>query len=138
MARKTTGPHSYLVLKEKLALPCGSLVELRDGSYYEHSHFWYVEVGEVSFNPGDLAPLTKEECVLLDAIQYPVDDRYAVYSTPGKLAWGVGLKVGDAVMARLPGHQNGDNANGVVRSIGVHDHELFGQISLFGIEIMVS
>ena len=49
----------------------------------------------------DLAPLTDEQCLILDTIGSPAA-RYAVYSTPGKLEWGVGLKVGDTVLARLP------------------------------------
>ena len=133
MAQKSAASHSYLVLKEDLALPRGSLVEWRAGSYYEHSHLWYTDLEGVSFKPDDLHPLTEEECVLLDAIEYPVDDRYAAHNA---LAWGVGLKVGDIVMARLQRGGNTLHSNGVVRSIGVH--ELYGDRSLFGIEITVS
>jgi hypothetical protein len=55
----------------------------------------------VLVEPVEVAPLTKLECSILDAIESPAD-RYTAYVTPGKLAWGARLKVGDTVLARLP------------------------------------
>ena len=99
---------------------------------------------------GDLAGLTEEECVLLDAVGYDDGARYAVYSTPGKLQWGVGLQVGDTVLARLPeerrreerGSGRGSTQGGgeeyataIIRWKGeiIHNSGHY-----FGVEIMVS
>ena len=148
-------PHSYLVLKENLTLPQGSLVELKSGSYCAHTHLWaYVHLdplAPISFAPDELAPLSEEECVLLDAIGASdfesIEDaaRYKVYSAPGKLVWGVGLKIGDTVLARLPDRGQRDPstegvlATCVIRSIGVEE-KYFGsdERCLFGVEITVS
>lgn len=162
MAEMTPPPHSYLVLKDNLVFPKGSLVEFRSGSYYYHSHIWtYVlldPLDPISFEPHEVAPLTEEECVLLDAIGASSnleseDDaaRHTLYGTPGRLAWGVGLRVGDFVLARLPckrgcsaaeGGGSGEEryANAVIRSIGVEerDFEEGGERALFGVEITVS
>ena len=77
----------------------------------------------------DLAPLTEEECVILDAIPNEAT-RFAVYSTPGKLEWGVGLKVGDTVLARLPDSHGGkeEYTTAIIRWIGdpEYGHKQFG------------
>ena len=100
-------PHSYLLLKDTSPCPRGTLLQLRGDAYYQHSHRHHLILGGEPCHPGadEVAPLTEVECVLLDSVGYYVD-RYSVYSTPGRLAWGVGLKVGDTVLARLP-HRNG-------------------------------
>jgi hypothetical protein len=80
--------------------------------------------------------------MLLDAIPSN-DDCYAVYSTPGKLEWGAGLKVGDTVLAQLPdrsgqgssvGGQEGYSA-AIIRWIGEVNE---GDHHYFGVEIKVS
>jgi hypothetical protein len=95
-----------------------------------------------SIPDSDLAPLTEDECRILDAI--PTSDvRYAVYSTPGKLEWGVGLKVGDTVLAQLPDRSGRGSSGGgqeeystaIIRWIGVVDHDGSHR---FGVEIKVS
>ena len=140
-------PHSYLVLKENLIFPKGSLVEFKSGSYCYHSHIWiYPHLDELDFKHQEVAPLTEKECVLLDAIGVAAEDdatRFTIYSTPGKLAWGMGLRVGNPVLARLPekraaARENLEElyANAVVRSIGVEERNC--ERALFGVEITVS
>ena len=113
-----------------------------DGMFIGHSHLWYTEI--ISIRTEAAAPLSRSECVLLDAIAPGFRDdesRYTVYSTPGKLAWGVGLKVGDTVLARLPDDDDGGMAGhneyttAVIRAVGVD--EQLGRRTLFGVEIMV-
>ena len=80
-----------------------------------------------------MAPLTEEECKILDGIATP----YTVYSIPGLLAWGVRLEVGDTVLARLPDkswRQQDQYATSIIRWIGLIDG--FGYRC--GVEIMVS
>ena len=69
---------------------------------------------------------------------------YTVYSTPGLLTWGVGLKVGDTVLARLPdksgrghsaGAQQDQYATAIIRWIGRPTRLSKCQ---FGVEIVVS
>ena len=111
-----------------------------DGLYRGHTHLWYEGVTPVFSE--DLAPLSEEECVLLDSIgQDENTDHYVTYSTPGKLAWGVRLKVGDTVLARLPitkrsASQQNQYATATIRAIGVSDD--YDKRFLFGVEIMVS
>jgi hypothetical protein len=70
------------------------------------------------------------------------DDRYAVYSTLGKLEWGVGLKVGDAVLAQLPGRnecgssgrKHKEYSTAIIRWIGVVTDGRYH----YGVEIQVS
>ena len=129
-------PHSYLVLED---LPGeyrrGALVEWSGGGYGSHSH-WALKGHEeayysASIRDSDLAPLTEEECVILGAISIYAS-RYAVYSTPGKLEWGVGLKVGDTVLVRLLDSEVYVTA--IIRWIGEDE---YGD-HLFGVEIEVS
>jgi hypothetical protein len=88
-----------------------------------------------------LAPLTEDECRILDAIFFS-DDRYAVYSTPGKLEWGVGLKVGETVLAQLPGgnecgsfgRKHKEYSTAIIRWIGVVTDGRYH----YGVEIQVS
>ena len=99
----------------------------------------------LSYSADEVAPLTEEECVILDGIgEY--DDRYTVYHTPGRLAWGVGLKVGDTVLARLPdrnasgyessaGVQQNQYTTAIIRWTGLHDDSARHK---FGVEITVS
>ena len=93
-------PHSYILLRDTSR---GCLLELRrDGFYYFHSHRPILKSYSLRCSPHEVAALSKEECLILDGIHSEAD-RYTVYSTPGKLKWGCGLKVGDTVLARLPG-----------------------------------
>ena len=132
--------HSYLMLEATPPYSRGALVERdREGKYSGHSHLQYIATDSV-FSEA-VAPLTEKECMLLDAISFAADDdaaRYVVYRTPGKLAWGEGLKVGDTVLARvsLSAAEPQDQYRGaVVRSIGIEDE--FSRHSLFGVEITV-
>ena len=102
--------------------------------YYGHSHLWVRKLTPVSIDK--LAPLTSKECALLDAIgpASSDDERYALYSTPGRLAWGVRLKVGDTVLARLAG-EDVQYAKAIIRALGVEEKSV--RKTLFGVEIKV-
>ena len=122
------------MLEEALPYSRGALVRLtHNNKYYGHSHLWVREMTHVSIDK--LAPLTSKECALLDAIGPGSSDeeRYAVHSTPGRLAWGVGLKVGDTVLARLPGKE-ARYVKAIIKSLGVEENF---RRSLFGLEIQV-
>ena len=100
--------------------------------YHGHSDFIIHAIIQrpIRIADSDLAPLDEEQCVILDAINL-IDVRYTVYRTPGLLEWGVGLKVGDIVLAQLPG---GQYTTAIIRWIGMdrwNGHR-------FGVEIMVS
>ena len=150
MAATTTTAHSYLVLRDNgKYFPQGALATVEDGNECRpHSHFrFFPPFSPISIPSGDLAGLTEEECVLLD----DVNARYAVYSTPGKLQWGVGLQVGDTVLARLPedrrrkytvsghhgstqGREEEEYATAIIRWKGMTKWKRYR----FGVEIMVS
>jgi hypothetical protein len=107
-----------------------------------HTHFIFKLVPQPKSIPdSDLAPLTEDECRILDAIPTS-DDRYTVYSTPGKLEWGVGLKVGDTVLAQLPDRSGRGSSGGgqeeystaIIRWIGVVSDGWHH----YGVEIKVS
>ena len=127
-------PHSYLLLRANVNNR-GALMEegYSTGNFIDHSHLRGVSDTIICLSEREIASLTEEQCHLLDAIEEDAD-RYAVYSSPGKLVWGVGLKVGDAVLARLPGEEKYTAA--IIRAIGVDDK--CGQRYLFGVEITVS
>ena len=133
--------HSYIVLRHQSErFRRGALVELRsDRRYKIHSHMLTVTVPPTGIADSDLAPLDEEQCVILDCIGSD-DVRYTVYSTPGLLDWGVGLKVGDTVLAQLPnrsgrGSSGGDQyTTAIIRWIGVDDWDRHR----FGVEITVS
>ena len=96
---------SYLLLKDKHRLyPRGSIIKLKGKGIYESSSHFFppLFVPNCSLCQDDVAPLSREEGHLLGAILSPAT-RYTEYSTPGKLAWGVRLKIGDSVLARM-GH----------------------------------
>ena len=142
---EVSSTHSFLLLKDKPPYPKGSLVEWRGGSYWGHTHLWYVSLESVNFSADEVAPLTEDECVLLDAIGNHANadnDCYTVYNTPGKLAWGLGLRVGDEVFARLPRsflHVSSDGPQeclAVVRSV-TPVKDPYGERRLFGVEIKV-
>lgn len=149
MAEKSPPPHSYIVLKDKPSYPCGSLVKLRNASrYHKHSHqpvtLSFVLADPISLVSGEVAPLTEKECHLLDAT-LSENNCYTVYSTPGKLAWGVGLKVGDTVLAQIPNKNDCGSSGGgyqdqyttaVIRWAGMIDYRI-GERHMFGLEIMV-
>ena len=134
--------HSYIVLRDqKKSFRRGELVELgSDGRHNFHSHTSFKIICNVvcptRIADSDLAPLDEEQCVILDGIDSD-DVRYIAYSTPGLLGWGVGLKVGDTVLAQLPnrsgrGSSGGDHyTTAIIRWIGVDRHR-------FGVEITVS
>ncbi len=90
-----------------------------------------------------MAALTEEECRILDTVDDDAD-LYTVYSTPGKLAWGLGLKVGDTVLARLPpkgapsdGGQQDSYTTAIIRWCG-STHDSIENQYMFGVEITVS
>ena len=107
MAGRNSGSHYYILLRSTVLYARGSLLKLlSDGSYRHHTtrhtSSWFLNIFSVRFSADEVAALSKEECMVLDGIDSDAD-RYTVYSTPGKLKWGCGLKVGDTVLARLPG-----------------------------------
>ena len=110
-----------------------------NGRYSGHSHCRLCYMHPLSASSDEVAPLTEEECRVLDAIDSP-DDRYTVYSTPGKLAWGVGLKVGDTVLARLPPQVISREVQQDIYTAAII--RLHGNVGfngyLFGVEITVS
>ena len=147
MGVNSSGPHSYILLRDKDRYSRGCLSQLRsDGSYKHHSHRLllhssYCDLIPLRCSADEVAALSKEECVVLDGIDSDAD-RYTVYSTPGKLKWGCGLKVGDTVLARLPdGSGRGSSGGGqqhqyttaIIRWCGKTDY--VGHI--FGVEITV-
>ena len=115
----------YLVLRDQReGYRRGDLVEWSEDGYESHSHFVpYRPPSNRTVGNSDLAPLTEEECVILDALPDSAA-RFAVYSTPGKLEWGVGLRVGDTVLARLPNSNGGkeEYTTAIIRWIGDHGH----------------
>ena len=126
--------HSYLVLRDQReGYSRGDLVEWSEDGYEYHSHsIVFPPPPNRTVGDSDLAPLTEEECVILDAIPICAA-RFAVYSTPGKLEWGVGLKVGDTVLARLPDSNGGkeEYTTAIIRWTGGPGD------SRFGVEIKV-
>ena len=134
--------HSYIVLSDQRKMFIrGALVKLRsDGRHQIHTHSSFASlVRPTRIADSDLAPLDEEQCVILDAIGFD-DVRYAVYSTPGLLEWGVGLKVGETVLAQLP-NWSGRGTSGsdqyttaIIRWIGVDKRDRHR----FGVEITVS
>ena len=134
----------YILLQDKGNFyPRGRLVKLdSDGSYtgYDHSSW-----NRLSAGSGEVAALTEEECCILNVISI-YEERYEVFSTPGKLAWGVGLRVGDAVLAKLPSIGRRGSIGGtrqvlyaaaVIRWCG-YVEDVYGQKYFFGVEITVS
>ncbi len=147
MAYRST-PRSYILLRDKSRdYPRGALLELNeDGSYGQHSHWGLKSPKTIRCdNDGDVAPLSEVECDLL----YGIDShagRYEVYITPGKLEWGRSVKVGDSVLARLPGLRRHGSSDGeqqhqyttaIIRWCGKIEF-LFGNGYKFGVEIVVS
>ena len=137
--------HSYIVLRlQEGSFRRGELVELEcDGRHNSHTHGRLLRRHPIiRIADSDLAPLDEEQCVILDSIDSD-DVRYTVYSTPGLLEWGVGLKVGDTVLAKLT-NKNGDGSSGgdqyttaITRWIGIMDRLIMsGQH--YGVEITVS
>ena len=132
-------PHSYLVLRDHGEdFPQGALVTLEGNECRLHTHNTLVPLSCRGIVPdGDLAGLTEEECVLLDAFGTDDAARYAVYSTPGKLKWGAGLQVGDTVLARLPapqGEEEEEYVTAIIRWKGMTG----SGIHHFGVEIKAS
>lgn len=137
------GAHSYVVLKDQPnGVHCGELVKLDHGSYYiTHSHVVAPKhYSQMSIPSLDLAPLTKKECVILDAIASD-SARLFLYRTPGKLKWAVGLRVWDAVLAQLPANSGPcsaeqEFATAVIKWAGMTDGGW--TVHHFGVEITVS
>ena len=145
MADRST-PHSYILLRDKsLGYPRGTLLDLNeDGSYERHTHrpMYIPPVPIRCDNDGDVTPLSEVECDLLYGI-YSAADLYEVYITPGKLEWGRSLKVGDTVLAQLPGLRRHGSSDGeqqhqyttaIIRWCGKTEWEQYQ----FGVEIVVS
>jgi hypothetical protein len=87
----------------------------------------------------DLFGLTEDECTILDAIPGE-PNRFTTQATEGKLEWGLGLRVDDKVLARLPEDSTGGEvkyATSVVRWIGTVQVQN-GTQHYFGVEIKVS
>ena len=147
MARFNVQHHSYIVLRNQQNSDTdfcrGALVELRDGSHHCHTHGPYQNLRYTEIADSDLGPLNEEQCVILENI-FQLDVRYTVYSIPGLLEWGVGLKVGDIVLAQLPDRSSGRGSSpggmqyttAIIRWIGMPG-SLHG-LHRFGVEIMVS
>ena len=136
MAGHSSGhSHSYVVLKDQRGgYRRGALVEWSEDGYKHHTHFVLTPLPRNrTVGDSDVAPLTEEECLILDGILHP-GICFAVYSTPGKLEWGVGLKVGDTVLARLPDSNGGkeEYTTAIIRWIGDP-----GNAHQFGVEIKV-
>ncbi len=147
MAYKST--HSYILLRDKSEdCPRGALLKLnKNGSYRRHTHWGYKLPETIRCdNDGDVAPLSEDECYLLDGIHSDAD-RNEVYITPGKLEWGRSLKVRDTVLAQLAGlieHGSSDGeqqhqyTTAIIRWCGKIE-DMSGDIYYqFGVEIMVS
>jgi hypothetical protein len=141
-------PHSYILLKDTQDgnHHRGKLVEMGENRYTNHLHSWYrkcTNPTKPSADSDEVAPLTDEECRILDAIDTDAD-RYTVYSTPGKLAWGVGLKVGDTVLAKLPKSRRGSGGRGQEDCYTSAILKWHGKVEedreryLFGVQIAVS
>ena len=132
--------HSYIVLRHQHKHRRGALVVLGSEGYHYHSHCRPVLPLYMSIPHSGRAPLDEKQCVILDAID-SVDVRYTVYSTPGLLEWGVGLKVGDTVLAQLPdrrgyGSSGGDQyTTAIIRWIGI---DRWIEQHFYGVEITVS
>ncbi len=143
MAYRST-PHSYILLRDKSRhYPRGALLILnKDGSYKRHSHAIMPVPEPIRCdNDGDVAPLSEVECDLLNGIG-PAADRYDAYITPGKLEWGRSLKVGDYVLARLPGlsehgSSDGEQQHQYTTAIIRWCDKIYYTYQ-FGVEIMVS
>ena len=133
MASKSS-KYSILLKDKAPGFPPGRIVKLEsDGRYSPQSSIWkmpYVEQ-PISLLSDEITPLTTEEYHILDSVPHAVD-RFAVYSTPGKLAWGLGLQLGDVVLARLP-ELNDHLVAAIIRWCGDIKSAL-----MFGIEIVVS
>jgi hypothetical protein len=134
--------HSYIVIKNQAELLRGSLVKLERGEYYNtHSHVMVCRHrNRVSISSSDLAPLTEIECVILDAVASD-SRRYALYSTPGKLKWAAGLRVGDTLLAELPdksspGDGQEEYTTAILKWAGIIDGGW--TVHHFGVEITVS
>jgi len=132
-----------MVLREQSRCSRGALVQWdkKNGKYrgHSHSHFKLNSMSTFRIPDSALAPLTEEECVILDGIRNHATC-YAAYSTPGKLEWGVGLKVGDTVLARLPdrsgrGSSGGEYTTAIIRWKGKAGEYMEHR---FGVEITVS
>lgn len=139
------GAHSFIVLKDQAEVfHSGALVKLERGHHYiAHSHVITPKHHNLQFIcSGELAPLSRKECVILDAIASD-SARHFLYRSPGKLKWAVGLKVGDRVLAQLPdksGHGSSDGGpeyvTAVIKWAGMTDGGW--TVHHFGVEITVS
>ena len=116
----SSSQHCYLLLQDMPPYSRGAVLEEKV-EFKGHSHLWRT-YNDIIYPYRGVGALTTEECALLDAIGGDNEDnaaRYAVYSTPGQLAWGVGLKVGDNVLARLPGGE--EYALSIIQSVGAKE-----------------
>ena len=134
--------HSFLLLKDHdNGFPQGALLRLCRGNRYQpHSHSAPYFPRAITLPPENVAPLTEDECWLLDSI--PRKDRHSRYMVPGFLKWACGLKVGDTVMGKVqPIDESEDEdlyARAVVRWIGRMKSFDGCFRRLFGLEIVVS
>ncbi len=140
--------HSYILLRDLSEnYPRGILfVRKGFGFYARHTHQGNIKYRpKFGFSDGDVAPLSEVECDLLYGIDSDAD-RYEVYNTPGKLKWGRNLKVGDTVLARLPGLSQHGSSDGeqqhqyttaIIRWCSLLYHAIEYAYT-FGVEIVVS
>ena len=141
-------PFCYMLLKKDSIYTRGTLLVRDEESaenYRKLNNARHTAV--VSFKSNEIMPVSREEYELLGSIDSP-DECYSTYFTPGKLAWGLALKVGDCVHVRLPDRKKRSDSNtslhlnfprycaAVVRWIG-EASEPYRDIHRFGVEIMV-
>lgn len=123
-------PHSYIALIKKGKYDRGSLMKLKkNGDFREHSHWTSKPTAGIELNDDEVGPLTEKQCKLLDAIE-EASNRYELYKSE-RLLWGLKLKKGDLVLAKLPS-SGSSHVPSIVRWAGMTDcgHR-------FGVEIVV-
>ena len=134
--------HSCILLKDGDRLRRGTLLQLlHDDSYCCHTHTSNAALSTIRCSTNDVAALSKEECVVLDGIGSAAN-RYTFYSTPGKLKWGSGLKVGDTVLVRVSVMNKQCSSTATQYKLAVAIIRWCGQTDIFGhrfgVEITVS
>ena len=149
MAKKPfSQAYCYMLLKDKsLFHPHGSLLALEEADVGKY-RILEENSPAVLCTSNEVVPVSYEQYGLLKAIDSPAEC-YSTYFTPGKLAWGLALKMGDSVHVRLPDkkkrcgsmttlHRNRPQyCAAVVRWIG-EVCEPYRDIHRFGVEITVS
>ena len=143
----TKEAYCYMLLKDKF-YPQGSLLTLENKDMGKYRALSSSNSPAALCSQKEVVAVTYSQYELLEAIE-PPSARYSVYFTPGKLAWGLKLSVGDPVQVLLPDLQQrrGSNTSGqlqlkksyvaaVVRWKGTVS-EPYTDVHRFGVEIMV-